>query len=534
MRPSRAAPLLVALLVVALAGAACRGGKGSSTTGSTSRRAASSGGAGQAGTRASLTIGSEVAPPTLDLTSNPAAAIDEVLDYNVYQHLYELDPAGKLIPVLATSYSLSNGRRTYTFTIRKGVRFSNGDPLSASDVVYSLERVISPRSTYPYKDLMSEVRSVRAVGRREVAVTLSHPDWEWLFDLAAYSDGVVLDPKAVGQIASHPVGTGPFAFKSFTPNYSVTLVRNPYYWGHKPQLSEVTWRYFSSADAENTALQSGQLNIIDNEPTPQDVARFKRDPRFQVIDGRTNGKVQLSINDAYGPLRDKLVRQAICYATDKRAIIQAASAGYGVPLGSDSVPGDPYYLDLAGTYPYNPRKARQLLAQAGYPHGFPVTITLPPYNYAQIAGPLIAAELQAVGITATIKNIQWPLWLSQVFAHSDFQLTIVDHAEARDISNYATPGYYWNFAHTAQVAKLLQQGNEAPTRAQWIANYRKVLRLITSQAVNDWLYVLPQLTIAQAGIIGVPKSGLSESFPVQYLRYGGHLPAGVAQQGYSS
>ncbi len=534
MRPRRMAPLLVALLMLAVVGAGCGGGSASRGGKPTTSGGARGGGAGRAGSGTSLTIGSQVAPPTLDLTSNPAAAIDEVLDYNVYQHLYELDPAGKLVPVLATSYSLSNGRRTYTFTIRKKVRFSNGDPLTPSDVVYSLERVTRPGSTYPYKDLMSEVRSVRAVGDDEVAVTLSHPDWEWLFDLAAYSDGVVLDPKAVGRIATHPVGTGPFAFKSFTPNYAVTLVRNPYYWGPKPQLSEVTWRYFSSADAENAALQSGQLNVIDNEPVPQDVARFKRDPRFQVIDGRTNGKVQLSINNAYGPLRDKLVRQAICYATDKRAIIDAASAGYGVPLGSDSVPGDPYYLDLARTYPYNPRRAKALLARAGYPHGFRVTITLPPYSYAQVSGPLIAAELQAVGITATIKNIQWPLWLSQVFAHRDFQLTIVDHAEARDISNYATPGYYWNFAHTAQVARLLQAGDEAPTRAQWIADYRQALRLITSQAVNDWLYVLPQLTVAQAGLVGLPTSGLTESFPVQYIRYGGHVPAPVAHQGYSS
>jgi peptide/nickel transport system substrate-binding protein len=146
-----------------------------------------------------LVIGSNVAPPTLDLTANPAAAIDEVLDYNVYQHLAQLTPNGGIAPTLATRWAISNHGRTYTFFIRKGVRFSNGDPLTPAAVVFSFKRVIAPKSTYPYKVLMADIKSVRAVGWK-VVVTLKNRDWSFIYNMAAYSNGVILDPKAVKQI----------------------------------------------------------------------------------------------------------------------------------------------------------------------------------------------------------------------------------------------------------------------------------------------------------------------------------------------
>ncbi|MHB1894097.1 MAG: ABC transporter substrate-binding protein [Candidatus Dormibacteria bacterium] len=481
-----------------------------------------------------LTIGSSnVFPPTLNPTANASQAIDEVIDYNVLQHLVQLAPSGKIVPILASSWTVSSGNKVFTFTIRKGVKFSNGDPLTPADVVFSLKRVYATGSTYPYAKVF-DVASVTTVGSDQVQVTLTSPSWEWLYNLAAYSNGVILDPSAISTMATDPVGTGPFKVTGEVTNYSVSLARNNLYWGYQPNVKGVTFRYFTNANALNAALQSGQVNMIDNLSTPSDLSLFKSNSSFHVIAGLTNGKVQLTLNNAYGPLQNTLVRQAIAYATDKKAIIQTASGGYGIPAGSDTVPADPFYLNLANTYPYNVAKAKALMAQAGYASGFPLALTLPPYFYAQLAAPLIVSELGAIGIKVTVSTIDFPLWISQVFEAGNFQATIIDHAEGRDIGNYGTTGYYWHYANTTQVAAELAAANAAPTQAQWVAGYRAVLRQITAAAVNDWLYVIPNLSISQKDIVGLPSTAYTESFDLAYVGIGGSIPSSAKALGFLS
>lgn len=484
----------------------------------------------------SVSIGSPVSPPTLDPTANAAAAITEVVDYNIYQHLVQLDPAGQIVPALAQSYSLSSDRKTYTFTLRRGVKFSNGDPLTPADVVFSIKRALSPSSTYPNKAAMGGVVSVKAQGADQVTVMLSQPDNQWLYQLAAYSNGVVLDPRAVGTMATHPVGTGPYELSNFTPNYSLTLNRNPHYWGERPQVSTVTFRYFSNANAEAGALSSGQIQVMDNlsNSNPADVTQFRGNPSYKIIAGPTTGKIQVSLNNSYGPLKNVLVRRAISYAIDKHAIVTTAAAGYGTVLGTNSTPGDPWYTPAYNTaYAYDPAEAKRLLTQAGYPNGFKLTLTLPPYGYAQAAGPLVAADLKAVGINASIDNIQWPLWLSQVFTNHDFQITLVDQALGRDLVHYTLPTYYWQYAGTTQAARLLRAGNTAATTTVQDRDYRQLLKLISNDAVNVWLYDPSQITVADKDIVGLPDSGLAASFDLSHVEVDSVLPKSLTAQGYA-
>jgi peptide/nickel transport system substrate-binding protein len=519
------------LAVLALTGLALAAGcssaspSGSATTGSGSSAAAPAG---------TLTIGSSVAPPSIDPTSNPAAAIDEVLDYNVYQHLVQLAPNGSIVPVLATGYAWSADRKTITFTIRQGVTFSNGDPLTADDVVFSINRVVAKGSRYPYATLMGTLTSVTATSPATVTVTLSAPNQEWLYQLAAYSNGVILDPKAAGAIATAPAGTGPYAYRGQVTNYSVTLSANPDYWGAKPGYGTVVFRYFTDNNAEISALKTGQIQVIDDLANPASAPQFASDPAFKIVHGPTDGKIQLTLNNDSGPLKNLAVRQAINYAIDKQQILTTVGGGYGTVIGSDTVPGDPWYsASYARSYPYDPAKAKALLAQAGLANGVNLTLTVPPYGYATQAGPLIQAYLKAVGINVTLKDIQWPLWISQVFTSKNFDMTIIDHVEARDITNYATPGYYWNYGKTAQVASLLNAGNAAPTQGQQVTKYADVLTMITGDAVNAWLYNPDAITVVKSGIVGLPASGHSESFNLAYLASGGPLPAAAAAQGFS-
>lgn len=481
-----------------------------------------------------LTIGSSnVFPPTLNPTANASQAIDEVIDYNVLQHLVQLAPNGSIVPVLASSYTVSDANKVYTFTIRKGVKFSNGNPLTPADVVFSMKRVYAPGSTYPYGKIF-DVASVRQLGTDQVQVTLTTPSWNWLYDLAAYSNGVILDPSTISTMATDPVGTGPFKVTGEVSNYSVTLARNNQYWGYKPHVSGVVFRYFSNADSLNAALESGQVNMIDNLSAPSDATLFKSNPKYKVVSSLTNGKVQLTLNNAYGPLRNKLVRQAILYATDRKAIMDAASGGYGLIDGTDSVPADPYYIDLASEYPYNVTKAKQLMAKAGYSKGFSLQLVLPPYFYAKLAAPLIVSELSAINIKVSVSTIDFPLWISQVFEGGNFQATIIDQAEGRDVSNYGTTGYYWHYAQTPQVAAELAAANSAPTKAEWIAGYQKVLKQITGDAVNDWLYIAPFITVIDKNIVGIPTTAYTESYNLSYVGIGGTIPASAKQLGYLS
>jgi len=506
---------------------------GCSSSGSSG--AASTGPGGSAAPAGTLTIGSSAAPPSLDPTSSPSAAIDEVLDYNVYQHLVQLSPNGQVVPVLASGYAWSADRKTITFTIRQGVKFSNGDPLTAADVVYSIKRVVAPKSGYPYASLMGTLTSVKETSPTTVAVTLSQPDQEWLYQLAAYSNGVILDPGAVSKIATGPVGTGPYEYKSQVTNYSATLAANPDYWGSAPGFATVIFRYFTDPTAEDSALLSGQIQVIDDLQNPADAAQFENNPSFEIVHGPTDGKIQLTLNNASGPLKNVLVRQAISDAINRQAILATVGGGFGTVIGSDTVPGDPWYSSsYAQAYPYNPAKARQLLTQAGYPNGLRLTLTLPqPYAYATQAGPLVDAYLKSVGINVTDKVVAWPLWLSQVFEGKDFDMTIIDHVEARDVANYATPGYYWNFAGTSRVAALLNAGNAAPTQAGQVAEYTDALKMITADAVNVWLYNPDVITVAKTGMKGLPTSGHSESFNLEYATTG-TVPASATAQGFSS
>lgn len=486
-------------------------------------------------TNRTLVIGSAVAPPGLDITSSPAASIAEVLDYNVYQHLVQISPTGQLIPVLASSWTVTNGGRTYAFALRAGVKFSNGDAFTAADVVYSMNRAVAPASVYPHKaSLASVLQSVTAVTRTQVQVVLKTPDWGLLDTLATTAVGVILDPNAVSTIATQPVGTGPFEFSNVVPNYSATLTRNPSYWGPAARVANVTWRYFSNSTAENSALRTGEIDVIDSEPSANAIDPFQGNPNYQVISGPTAGKVDLVLNNAYGPLQNVLVRQAISYATNKQALIAAAAPGPAKPLGSEAVPMNPYYLNLASVYPYDPVKARALLAQAGYPNGFSINLVLPPYDYAQVSGPLVVSELKAVGINVTLSNIQWPLWLSTVLAQGEYQMTLVNFAAFNTVTNFENPKYFFHYTGSTAVAKLIATADAQPTQTAWIKGMHGVLRQITKDAVVDWLWNQPMESVAKKGIVGLPKGGASTSYQVAYASFGGTVPNHIATEGFSS
>lgn len=446
-----------------------------------------------------IVIGLQLEPPTLDLTASPAAAIPQVLLYNVYETLVRLEEDGSISPLLAESYEISDDGLTYTFTLREGVTFHNGDPLSAEDVVFSINNV-KDNETHPFTTTFAPIESVEAVDDLTVQVNLSQISANLLFFMTQ-GQGSILNETAIDTIENSAVGTGPFLFDSWTVGDSIVLTKNPDYWADQALLDKVTFRYIPDPNALNNALLAPDgIDMIAGVSAPELLEVFEGDDRFEVKTGLTYGEIVLSLNGRNEPLDDVRVRQAISHAIDRQAVVDLAYAGYGEVIGTFSTPLDPWFKDLTGVYPYDPQQAQELLAEAGV-EGLTLRMVLPPTSYAERSGEIIASQLDEVGIDVEITNVEWGVWLEDVFSNFDFDMSIVAHVEPNDLGQYGNPEYYWG-NDSPQVADLIAQADSEPDETTRNEIYGQVLDEITEVAADNWLFVLPALAVVKQGVTG--------------------------------
>jgi peptide/nickel transport system substrate-binding protein len=498
----RTTSLLVTLVMIATA---CAGSTEDTTTTAeisttaTTTAEATTTTAAEASTQTEVVIGLQLEPPTLDLTSSPAAAIPQVLLYNVYETLVKLEADGSITGLLAESLEVSDDGLTYTFHLRDGVTFHNGETLDADDVVFSIDNVLTKDPAHPFATTLAPITAVTAMDPSTVEITVDAVSANLLFFLTQ-GQGVILEESAVGTIENEPVGTGPFRFGSWTVGDSIVIERNDDYWGEPALLETVTFRYINDPNALNNAMLSGDLDILAGVSAPELLTAFESDDRFEVLQGLTNGEVTLSLNGSRPPLDDVLVRQAVSHAIDRDAVVDLAYAGYGTPIGSFSTPLDPWYRDLTEVYPYDPDRARELLTEAGV-ENVTLEMVLPPVSYASRSGEIIASQLAEVGITVNITNVEWGVWLEDVFTNHDFDMSIVAHVEPRDVGQYGNPDYYWG-NDSPQVAPILAQADSEPDPDVRNELYASVLEEITAVAADNWLFVLPALAVIEKGVTG--------------------------------
>ncbi|MFV2093158.1 MAG: ABC transporter substrate-binding protein, partial [Hyphomicrobiales bacterium] len=412
--------------------------------------------------KTSLNMGMVLEPPHLDPTAGAAAAIDEVVYANLFEGLTRIDQSGAVKPALAKSWTISTDGLTYTFTLQSGVKFHDGTDMDAADVVFSLKRALAKGSTNAQKALFAPIADVSAPDAGTVVLKLKQPTGNMLFNLG-WGDAVIVAPETAATNKSKPVGTGPFSFKSWTKGARVDLVAFPDYWGKKPALKSVTFKFISDPAAALAAMMAGDVDAFANFPAPENMKQFEADPRFSVVIGSTEGETVLATNNKKKPFNDVRVRRAIAHALDRQAIVDGAMFGYGTVIGTHFAPHHPAYVDLTGLYPYDLEKARALLTEAGYPDGFKATIKLPPPTYARRGGEIIASQLPKIGIELEIIPVEWAQWLDQVFKNKDYDLTIVSHTEPQDINIYGRDGYYFQYdnpAFKAIMKKLAATADE--------------------------------------------------------------------------
>ena len=456
--------------------------------------------------RDSVVLGMVLEPPGLDPTIAPAAAIGEIVHYNILEGLTKVAMDGAVTPLLAESWSQTPDGKTYTFRLKKGIKFSDGSDFDAGAVKFSFDRAKAPGSTNKAKKaVFDNISSVVVQDPHTVILVLNNAEAMLPFRLGE-NTAVILHPKTADQAASKPVGTGPYLLESWNKGSAVTLGKwNDHRDAAKVRLRRVTFRFINDPAAQVAALLAGDIDGMPRFGALQALKQFQGDKRFTVEVGSTAGKGILAINNRKKPFDDVRVRRAITHAIDRQAFIDGAQEGLGRPIGSHFAPTDLGYLDLTKVTPHDPEKAKALLREAGVTTPLSVTLTLPPPQYARKGGEIIAAQLAKVGINAKIENVEWAQWLAGPFK-GNFDLTVINHVEPLDYATaYADPNYYFGYDSArfrGLVATLAATSDMREKARLW----RDIQRQLAEDAVNAYIWNPAQVAVFKRGLRGLWSS----------------------------
>ncbi|MFT4210279.1 MAG: ABC transporter substrate-binding protein [Microbacterium sp.] len=447
-------------------------------------------------------------PTNLDIRQTAGSALDQILMDNVYQGLVSRTPDQQIEPALASEWTVSDDALSYTFTVRDGVTFQDGQQLTPDDVVWSLTQH-RDNAGWADADTLSHVTSITADGQ-DVTLTLDQPDSQLLWNLSGRA-GVVLKEGDTVDYQTAANGTGPFTLTSWTQGDSITLDRYDGYWGDAAAASEVVFDYIPDNQAALSAAQAGELDVVTGfDATLKDQIEAGGD--FTLELGASTDKGTLAFNQTSGPLADQRVRQAIRQAIDHEAIVTALGAGqtlYG-PIPSL----DPGYEDLSDVAPYDPDAAAALLADAGY-SSLDLTLKIPNI-YPATLSQLLVSDLAAVGITLTVDSVDFTTWLNDVYTNHDYELSFVLHTEARDFENWADPDYYFTY-DDAQVQSLYQQAIAATSDTEAASLLAQAARIVSEDDAADWLYQGASVVAVASDVTGMPTVNVNERLDVTKL-----------------
>jgi len=479
---------LVAAAVLAAAALALTACSGGSTPSSSSKP-------GPIDPNATVDVRLALEPGNLDIRQTAGAALDQILVDNVYQGLVSRTPDQKIVPALASAWTVSPDGLTYTFTLREGVTFGDGQALTPLDVVWSLQtRKATP--TWSDSARLANVSLVTAKGQ-EILLKLSKPDSSLLWNLTGRA-GIILKKGDTVDYKTAANGTGPFVLTSWKQGDSITFERNDKYWGAKSKAQEIVWHYIPDNQAALNGALAGELDVL----TGFD-ANFKQQVEsngdFTLELGSATDKFVLAMNQTSGPLADKRVRQAIRQAIDHKAIVKAV--GSGIPLYGPIPKSDPGYEDLASVAPYDPAAAEKLLADAGEKN-LTLTLTMPSF-YGTTIPQLLVSDFRKVGITLKVDSVDFPTWLQDVYTNKDYELSLVDHAEARDFENWANPEYYFTYDNP-QVQDLYAQSLAATTDSEASGLLKQAARIVSEDMAADWLYNWNSVVAVGTDVSGMP------------------------------
>lgn len=442
---------------------------------------------------------------SLDPHQTVAAGTREVL-FNIFEGLVKPNSDGEMIPAVAEKYTLSEDGTTYTFTLREGVKFHNGQTVTAEDVVYSINRcaAVPEGQEKPLVAAFSAVKSVEALDEKTVAVTIAQRDLEFI----SYMTAAIIPADYENQDTA-PVGTGPFKFVSRTPQQDFVMERFEDYWGAPAWLDKVTYKICENADALVMNLNGGSIDLCAHLTSAQ---ASQLNQNFQVLEGTMNLVQAIYLNNQAKPFDNQLVRQALCYAIDRQGIMDMVADGHGTAVGSSIYPAfTKYFLpELVDKYPHDVAKAKELLAQAGYPDGFDMTISVPNnYQPHMDTAEVVAEQLREAEINVTIQPVEWSTWLDTIYNGRQFQATVVGvdaaNMTARAMLERFTSDYGKNFINYNNPAydTLFQQAINAQDEATQTDLYKQMESMLADTAANVYIQDLCDLVAMRQDLGGL-------------------------------
>ncbi|MBM3491910.1 MAG: ABC transporter substrate-binding protein [Alphaproteobacteria bacterium] len=460
------------------------------------------GGLGVAQARDTVVIGQQQEPPVLDPTADATAVIDTIMSGPVFEQLTAIDEKSNVVPSLAKSWTVSEDGLVYTFTLEPGVKYTDGNTLDSAAVKFSFERAMAPDSTNPTKGIFKPIAKIDTPDPTTVVITLSSPDNLFLFHMSR-GDASIVHPATANDNKTKPVGSGPYALKEWLKGDRVVLTRNDGWRNAKSvKMKDITFKFLSDPAASIAALLAGDLDAFPTITAVESLDQFKKDARFVVGVGLTEGEVVLALNNRRKPFDDLRVRRAIAHALDRKAIIDGAMFGYGTPIGSFFPPHHPAYVDQTGRYPHDIAKAKALMAEAGLKDGAEITLQPPPFPYAKRSAEIVAQQLAAIGLKVKIQNVEWPFWIAEIFRKGQYDMTIVAHVEPNDFNNFSRgKDYYWGY-HDPAMDELLTRIRTEPDQKEVATLLGDFQRKAADDAVMGYLFQLAQTGVYRKGLKG--------------------------------
>jgi peptide/nickel transport system substrate-binding protein len=401
-----------------------------------------------------LKVGLQADPTSLDPQKTSLTALFHVTE-QIYSLLVQLNPDLTVRPDLAEKWDISPDGKTYTFSLRKGVKFHSGRLLVAADVKYTFERLVDKATASPNASVLVSVDTITAPDDSTVVITLKQADASFLTNLTSPA-AVIINKDAVdknGDLTKTADGTGPFMFKEYVPNTRVVLERNPdYYEAGKPYVDGIEMTIASDDTSRTAAVKTGTVDFIEYAPL-KDIPSLKSDTSLTLAGDQNTNIRFVGLNVTRKPFTDLKVRQAIAMAVDRDAVLGPAVFGFGTPTLELFPPG--YWAGL-GTKPAaaDVTKAKQLLADAGYPNGFSTTIlSWSQYSFLSNAAVVFQDQLKQIGISADV-NLEENAAFIKDYLDNNFDLTV------SGTSAYVDPNdiYLRNFG-TGQPSNAVRYSN---------------------------------------------------------------------------